>query len=291
VFLVGGSSRVPLAASLLHRALGIAPTVIEQPELVVAEGALHVFPAVRTAPAVETLAPVESPARAVAAPAALVSPTAPNRARWWLSATAAVAAAGLIVAAVVAINPANGDHRTATPPTSSSSRPPAGPALSPSTKPSKSSSVTTSATPSSVDEVTKAQQFIPRIPAQVRAMGCVAEVTGATPTPTVTCGDLAKTSVIYYVYSDAAGMNAEFAGNLDATPGGDCSKTPRLAVTTYSQGGHRGRLKCKAVSGSGLFSWTDDTTLVWGQIPPSDQMSYKKLYDLWTTAVQVAPAY
>jgi hypothetical protein len=40
VFLVGGSSRIPLAATLLHRALGVAPTVIEQPELVVAEGSL-----------------------------------------------------------------------------------------------------------------------------------------------------------------------------------------------------------------------------------------------------------
>jgi len=31
VFLVGGASRVPLIATLLHRALGAAPTVIEQP--------------------------------------------------------------------------------------------------------------------------------------------------------------------------------------------------------------------------------------------------------------------
>jgi ABC-type branched-subunit amino acid transport system substrate-binding protein len=41
VFLVGGSSRIPLAATLLHRALGIAPTAIEQPELVVAGGSLY----------------------------------------------------------------------------------------------------------------------------------------------------------------------------------------------------------------------------------------------------------
>ncbi|GAB3835234.1 Hsp70 family protein [Dactylosporangium cerinum] len=42
VFLVGGSSRLPLAATALHRGLGVAPTVIEQPELVVAEGSLYV---------------------------------------------------------------------------------------------------------------------------------------------------------------------------------------------------------------------------------------------------------
>ncbi|GIG96214.1 Hsp70 family protein [Plantactinospora mayteni] len=40
LFLVGGSSRVPLVARMLHADLGIAPTVLEQPELPVAEGAL-----------------------------------------------------------------------------------------------------------------------------------------------------------------------------------------------------------------------------------------------------------
>ncbi|MDG4823425.1 Hsp70 family protein [Asanoa sp. WMMD1127] len=40
VFLVGGSSRIPLLATLLHRELGEPPVVIEQPELVVAEGAV-----------------------------------------------------------------------------------------------------------------------------------------------------------------------------------------------------------------------------------------------------------
>jgi hypothetical protein len=41
VYLVGGASRMPLAATLLHRTLRIAPTVLDHPELVVAEGALH----------------------------------------------------------------------------------------------------------------------------------------------------------------------------------------------------------------------------------------------------------
>ncbi|HEU4426870.1 MAG TPA: Hsp70 family protein [Pilimelia sp.] len=40
VFLVGGSSRIPLLATMMHRALGEAPVVIEQPELVVAEGSV-----------------------------------------------------------------------------------------------------------------------------------------------------------------------------------------------------------------------------------------------------------
>ena len=41
VFLVGGSSRIPSAATLLHRALNVAPTIIDQPELVMAQGALY----------------------------------------------------------------------------------------------------------------------------------------------------------------------------------------------------------------------------------------------------------
>ncbi|EXG80642.1 Hsp70 family protein [Cryptosporangium arvum] len=45
LFLVGGSTRVPLVATLLHRRLGIVPTVLDHPEIVVAEGALHTVPA------------------------------------------------------------------------------------------------------------------------------------------------------------------------------------------------------------------------------------------------------
>ncbi|GAA0235004.1 Hsp70 family protein [Cryptosporangium japonicum] len=41
LFLVGGGSRTPLIGTLLHRATGVAPTVLDQPELVVAEGALR----------------------------------------------------------------------------------------------------------------------------------------------------------------------------------------------------------------------------------------------------------
>ncbi len=41
LFLVGGSSRIPLASTLLHRGLGIVPSAVEQPELVVADGSVH----------------------------------------------------------------------------------------------------------------------------------------------------------------------------------------------------------------------------------------------------------
>jgi hypothetical protein len=40
IFLVGGSSRIPLVGHLIHTELGVAPTTLEQPETVVVEGAL-----------------------------------------------------------------------------------------------------------------------------------------------------------------------------------------------------------------------------------------------------------
>ncbi|GAA4256253.1 Hsp70 family protein [Dactylosporangium darangshiense] len=60
VLLVGGASRVPLAATLLHRTLRIAPTIVDQPELVVAEGSL-------IAPLLRTLAAAPAAARVSAA--------------------------------------------------------------------------------------------------------------------------------------------------------------------------------------------------------------------------------
>jgi hypothetical protein len=83
VLLVGGSSRIPLAATLLHRAFGTAPTAVEQPELVVAEGAVAALamPAVAatltgaTGPARPT-SPAMGPAMGPAAmgPATPISP-------------------------------------------------------------------------------------------------------------------------------------------------------------------------------------------------------------------------
>jgi hypothetical protein len=64
LYLVGGASRIPLAATLLHRALGVPPTVLEQPELAVAEGSLYAGEQVwRPGPA------ARPPGQAAAAPA------------------------------------------------------------------------------------------------------------------------------------------------------------------------------------------------------------------------------
>ncbi|WP_238010956.1 Hsp70 family protein [Dactylosporangium sp. AC04546] len=60
IFLVGGSSRIPLAAHLIHTELGVAPTTLEQPETVVVEGALCIGVAgapVRTSGTPQQVAP------------------------------------------------------------------------------------------------------------------------------------------------------------------------------------------------------------------------------------------
>ncbi|MFI2714181.1 Hsp70 family protein [Micromonospora sp. NPDC018662] len=69
LFLVGGSTRIPLVARLLHAELGIAPTVLEQPELPVAEGALTDLPLPRQGRPGTRPAPV--------APASLAAPGPP----------------------------------------------------------------------------------------------------------------------------------------------------------------------------------------------------------------------
>ncbi|MDQ3887370.1 MAG: type VII secretion-associated protein, partial [Actinomycetota bacterium] len=50
VFLVGGSSRIPMVARLVHERLGDAPVTLDQPDTVVARGALDVYADTRPAP-------------------------------------------------------------------------------------------------------------------------------------------------------------------------------------------------------------------------------------------------
>jgi hypothetical protein len=72
VFLVGGSSRMSLTPTLLHQSLGVAPTVIEQPELIVAGGTLCFHLAAQsTAP---PMSPMSAPLPVSVPPAAPVSP-------------------------------------------------------------------------------------------------------------------------------------------------------------------------------------------------------------------------
>lgn len=103
LFLVGGSSRIPLAATLLHRGLGIAPIAIEQPELVVAEGSLQVEDDAR-------VVAVSTASTAIAAPQERVNNALPVRA----SATVAVGGAAVRPARVdtAAVRVVNSRRRT-----------------------------------------------------------------------------------------------------------------------------------------------------------------------------------
>jgi molecular chaperone DnaK len=73
LFLVGGGSRIPLVATLLHQRCRIAPTALEQPELVVAQGALAAAPVRASGPprppsAASALAAVSGPRPVPASP-------------------------------------------------------------------------------------------------------------------------------------------------------------------------------------------------------------------------------
>ncbi|MBO0867369.1 MAG: Hsp70 family protein [Micromonosporaceae bacterium] len=116
VVLVGGASRMPMAATCLHRAFGIAPTALEQPELVVAEGSLRTVPdlAPPTVPARVAAPPVATaaaaPPPAVSTPGPVATPAAPPEPavttlgpRWVRLAAAAAAVVLLLVGAVVGL--------------------------------------------------------------------------------------------------------------------------------------------------------------------------------------------
>ncbi|MFD0556190.1 WD40 repeat protein [Stackebrandtia endophytica] len=105
VFLVGGASRMPLVATMLHRELGVAPTVIDQLEQVVAHGALFSEPAavpVVGPPVVEADSPQDDPvAVRGAGRLTVVPPTSTSRIRLSRRAVllGGVAAAGIAAVA------------------------------------------------------------------------------------------------------------------------------------------------------------------------------------------------
>ncbi|MEN3609321.1 Hsp70 family protein [Plantactinospora sp. ZYX-F-223] len=114
VFLSGGSSRMPAVATALHRALDIAPSVVEQPELVVAEGSLRI-PVGSGGPATVGATAVPPTAEPATAGAGAGAPggrfgrwAALSRSRRAQVAGAAVAVAAVLATATVAAAVAGG---------------------------------------------------------------------------------------------------------------------------------------------------------------------------------------
>jgi hypothetical protein len=88
VFLTGGSSRLTAVPTLIHREFGIAPTIVEQPEMAVAEGALRAARGDDSGDTADAAWPPLVPVR-----------PAPVRPRWRVAAGATVLA---LLAAVLA---------------------------------------------------------------------------------------------------------------------------------------------------------------------------------------------
>jgi molecular chaperone DnaK len=95
VFLTGGSSRMPVVGTSLHRAFGLAPTAVDQPELAVAEGSVRILDRV---PVADSGWPIDQLVVEFGPPAP------PVRRRRWLPVGAAVAALVLLGVGAVALN-------------------------------------------------------------------------------------------------------------------------------------------------------------------------------------------
>jgi molecular chaperone DnaK len=111
IFLVGGSSRIPLVSQLVHRRCGVVPTTLDQPETVVARGALRAVAglgegtgALHTVRQPQVRRPVPPP-RVVPPPrpGAVLRPTPPVSNTKRRSALLLVAAATLVAAVVTVI--------------------------------------------------------------------------------------------------------------------------------------------------------------------------------------------
>jgi molecular chaperone HscA len=105
IFLVGGSSRLPLVASRLHERFATAPTVPEQPELPVAHGALlasEALPDGQTEPPIPVSPPVVPPMPPRMPPRSPVArPPRPRRPRRGVLAVAGIMIATFVVVAAI----------------------------------------------------------------------------------------------------------------------------------------------------------------------------------------------
>jgi molecular chaperone DnaK len=126
IFLAGGSSRMPAVATTLHRAFGVLPVTVDQPELAVAEGSLRsVVDPDATAAAAALPPPTLSPAPVAAR-------TARRRRVGWIAAAAAGALGLVVVLAQLTVLGGEGSASapTASPSTAVSPSPTASPSPS-----------------------------------------------------------------------------------------------------------------------------------------------------------------
>lgn len=130
IFLVGGSSRIPLVSQLVHRRCGVMPTSLDQPETVVARGALRAVAGGGegtgdlTVPATPRAQVRQQPRRPPPRPRPALPPTPPvsntkRRSALLLTGAAALAAAVAIVLVVVLTGGNEPRSGASTPPSTS----------------------------------------------------------------------------------------------------------------------------------------------------------------------------
>ena len=104
VYLVGGSSRIPLVARMIQQALGVTPTALDQPETSVVTGALQltVGPPAGTTPAGPPS--VRSPAVRPSSPVLPAVPPRPNHRFGWRTALVVGAVAAALVGVAVGVS-------------------------------------------------------------------------------------------------------------------------------------------------------------------------------------------
>jgi type VII secretion-associated protein (TIGR03931 family) len=120
IFLVGGSSRIPLVSRLVHQRTGVVPTSLDQPETVVARGALRAIEAERTDEPARPREPTSArglPAPLLPAPLPAAPPPArPANRTGLLLAGGAVVVVVAVIVLVIAL--AGGDSEPRARPTS-----------------------------------------------------------------------------------------------------------------------------------------------------------------------------
>ncbi|MEJ3747667.1 Hsp70 family protein [Actinomycetes bacterium KLBMP 9797] len=320
LFLVGGSSRMPLAAALLHQGLGVAPTVVEQPELVVAEGSLHAAPLV--APHSSDAAPLVAPNSSdiVSDAASDAAPlVAPNSSDIVSDAASLVAPHSSDAASLVAPNPpeaapeAASDAASVVPdpvgswppgPTDLFPGVPAAPrtrwrlprrlaaaAVAVAVVAGAAAAVLVDQLPGSTSDASA------RVPEPLRA-GCR---DGGTEMPTASrtlrCRSPQGPDVVVGLFADQTAVDTAYQQAVResgaARSEGDCTTTA-LGETTTALGEHRypgagaarGRVLCRGASGRASIVWTDDQadTVARAEVPAGDAIALRAAWLAWTSS-------
>jgi actin-like ATPase involved in cell morphogenesis len=292
LYLVGGSSHIPLVAEMLERELGIRPATFDDPKTVTALGALHVTPQTATTHEIAALEnttlehatlekqPVENAKTEALTTDTISTRDVVTRSRKGLGTKAKIGLAAAAVLLVVIAGVAVAMQGDESPSTSST---PSIPAYTPPEDPTPTPDETApppmseaelallDLVPSTVGDCYSDQQNVDTtssVPEEVyAAVACFAPGDGAT-------------QVSYWQYYDNEGMYEEYYDTLTnfqlEQDTGDCS-TDQYAEHSYGDG----RLVCWLGSdGYAYITWTDEPTSIYA-FASNEQGDDASLYTWW----------